>query len=267
MASRWPTWEAWLTCLAIGGALAGAVAFFGDVRATFPVVALVVLACLACAPVPALRRVLLILGALGAVSLLAALFTPVLRPALAALTERDAPEAADVVLVLGGGVSCGSAQLEATSAARLTRGLELWRAGYAPVLTVSEQSGAFGGAACPKVSALETARIGRLYGGAGPRLEVLRDVTDTADEARRAGGLARRFGWRRALLVTSPLHSRRAAALFRAQGLEVRSVPADEPRFDLALPRASDRLQALRVVLYEGLSRLKAQFGTRLRSP
>ncbi len=258
----WPTWEAWLTCLALGGALAGAVALFGGVRATFPVVAVVVLVCLACAPLPLLRRGLLALGALAAALLLVTLFTPILRPALTALTELGAPAPADAIVVLGGGVSCGSAQLEATSAARLTRGLELWRAGYAPLLTVSEQSNLFGGASCPKIAGLEQAEVKRLYGGTGPHLEVLRNVTDTADEARRAGGLARQLGWRRVLLVTSPSHSRRAAKLFRAQGLTVISVPADEPRFDLTLPQPADRLEALRVVLYEVLSRLRA----RLRS-
>ena len=256
-----------MTCLALGGACAGAVAFFGGVRATFPVVALAALVCLACAPLPALRRSLLMLSALAAALLLTTLFTPVLRPALSALSEAGAPVPADAIVVLGGGVSCGSAQLMASSAARLTRGLELWRAGYAKTLTVSEQSSALGGAACPKIAALEAARVRRLYGEAGPRLQVLRGVTDTGDEARRAGALARKLGWRRVLLVTSPWHSGRAAALFRAQGLTVISVPANEPEFDLTLAQPRDRLEAARVVLYEGLSRLKAQLGRWRRPP
>ena len=66
------------------------------------------------------------------------------------------------------------------------------------------------------------------------------------------------------LLVTSPSHSARAAALFRAQfaatnlRTEVISVPAEEWRFSVTGETAQDRLLGLNVVLYEYLSRAKA---------
>ena len=62
--------------------------------------------------------------------------------------------------------------------------------------------------------------------------------------AARVRDLARARGWTRVLLVTSPSHSRRAAALFRSQGVTVVSIPAQEWRFDQALTQPSDRLVA-----------------------
>jgi uncharacterized SAM-binding protein YcdF (DUF218 family) len=50
---------------------------------------------------------------------------------------------------------------------------------------------------------------------------------DTYDEALRVRNLAAERGWKRVLLVTSANHQRRASATFRAQGLEVISVPCN----------------------------------------
>ncbi|AFZ68396.1 YdcF family protein [Deinococcus peraridilitoris] len=252
------SWETWAACFATGCAWAGLAAFLGEVRAPLALLAGIMLLCLICAVWSGTRRALLVISVLGGALLLTVLLFPVLRPALRQLERREAPQAADAIVVLGGGLSCGSAQLEASSAARLTRGLELWRAGYAPVLTLSEQAQIYGNSACPKVSALSRGQIERLYGQDGPRTLILRQVTDTHDEAVRVRELARLHGWQRVLLVTSPSHSRRAAALFDREGLQVVSVPAEEPRFDGTLPLASDRLYALRVVTYEVLSRVKA---------
>jgi uncharacterized SAM-binding protein YcdF (DUF218 family) len=50
---------------------------------------------------------------------------------------------------------------------------------------------------------------------------------DTYDESLRVRSLAAERGWKRILLVTSANHQRRASATFRAQGLEVISVPCN----------------------------------------
>ncbi|GAA5511404.1 hypothetical protein Dcar01_00113 [Deinococcus carri] len=246
---------------ATGAALAVLAAYLGEVRGTVPLLLALPLAGGLAGAFPLTRWVLQIGSGVLAVLLALCLLTPVLRAPLAALTLAQPPVRADAIVVLGGGVHCGARALEASSLARLLRGLELWRAGYAPVLTVSEQSGLIGPANCVKMSELERAHIAALYPRGGPQVLTLRHVTTTRDEAARVRDLARERGWRRVLLVTSPSHSLRAARLFAAQGVNVVSVPAPETRFDEALLLPSDRLAVLRVLLYEGLSRVKAGVG------
>jgi len=73
-------------------------------------------------------------------------------------------------------------------------------------------------------------------------------------EAVAVARLLRERGWKRVLAVTSPLHSRRAAASLEAQGIEVASCPSMEPRFDVnALRPGGDRLEAFGHALHERL--------------
>ena len=254
-------WRGALGGLAVGAALGLLAAFLGDIRAT-PVLllALLGLGALAGAFRPSRR---LLFGGAGGLALLFALclLTPVLRGPLAALTLAQEPVKADAIVVLGGGVHCGSAGLESSSVARLLGGLRLWQAGYAPVVTVSEQSGIIGPRDCPKMSVLERDLIRQLYGAGGPEVVTLTHVTTTRDEAHRVSVLARERGWQRVLLVTSPSHSRRTAALFAGYGVRAVSVPTFETRYDGSLQTPSDRLFALRTLLYEWISRLKLALG------
>lgn len=251
--------------LAVGAGLALFAALLGDWRATPGVLLGLMGLGAALGAAPLTRR--LLYGGAGGLALLVAvcLLTPVLRGPLDRLIVRDAPARADAIVVLGARVQCGTADPGAALLARLTRGLELWRSGYAPRLTLSEQSDVLG-PDCVKMDVVQRNLVRRLYpvGGypvGGPELLRLADVTTTRDEADRTLALARRLGWKRVILVTSPWHSRRAKALFEGRGLEALSVPAPETGFDLTLPQPDDRLAALRVVLYEGLSRLKARVG------
>ncbi len=246
--------------LALGAALGLLAAFLGEVRAPAPLLLALLAVGGLLGAFGTARRVFRVGCGLLVAVLSLTLLTPVLRGPLNALTLSQPPVPADAVVVLGGGVQCGTRALAPTSAARLARGLELWRAGYAPRLTVSEQSAVFS-ATCPKISGIMGAQVRALYPSAGPEVLTLRNVTTTRDEAARVRDLARAGGWTRVLLVTSPSHSRRAAALFRASGLTVTSVPADETLYDPTLPLPSDRLYALRTLLYEGLSRVKAALG------
>ncbi|WP_261663695.1 YdcF family protein [Deinococcus sp. Marseille-Q6407] len=198
---------------------------------------------------------------LGAAALVyaAALFTPLVPHAMAALTEAQAPAPADAIIVLGGGLNCAEGTPAPASAARLSRGIDLWRAGYAETLVLSSQSDVLSPASCPRLSDLEAAQLRRWF-AVPPRLLTLQNVTDTADEARQAAGLEAQHGWKRVLLVTSPSHSARAAALFRRElKAEVLSVPAEEWSFSPSGLTAYDRLRGLNVVLYESLSRVKAR--------
>ncbi|MPY66177.1 YdcF family protein [Deinococcus sp. SDU3-2] len=246
---------------AIGAALAVLATYLGEIRGTAPLLlALVVGGGLAGAFTPARRGLRVGSGGLAAVLALC-LLTPVLRAPLAGLVLSQSPVRADAIVVLGAGVQCGTGTLDPHSLARLVRGLELWRAGYAPRLTVSEPSGLLGPANCPPLSDLQRAHIRALYPSGGPEVLTLRRVTTTRDEAARVRALAHERGWRRVLVVTSPSHSRRATRLVASGGVEAVSVPAGETRFDMTLPLPFDRLAALRVVLYEGLSRVKAGVG------
>jgi uncharacterized SAM-binding protein YcdF (DUF218 family) len=56
---------------------------------------------------------------------------------------------------------------------------------------------------------------------------VVRGAATTADEARRVSSFAREKGWKRLILVTSAFHMRRAAMLFRREGLSVIPFPVD----------------------------------------
>ncbi|WP_189007938.1 YdcF family protein [Deinococcus malanensis] len=246
---------------ALGCALATLAAFLGEVRMPAPLVLLLIIAGAVAAWFPLTWRVMQVGCVLLAGVLALCLLTPVLRAPLRALILAESPVPADAIVVLGGGVQCGTRTQAPGSAARLMRGLELWRAGYAKVVTVSEPSGLIGPADCPRLSALQRDQITALYPRGGPEVLTLLRVTTTRDEAARVRRLAEARSWERVLLVTSPSHSRRAAGLFRSYGLNVASVPASEPLFDTTLPLPSDRLYALRVLLYEGLSRVKARLG------
>jgi uncharacterized SAM-binding protein YcdF (DUF218 family) len=57
-------------------------------------------------------------------------------------------------------------------------------------------------------------------------LHFVRHVFSTREEAVAFATLAKAQGWRRVLLVTSPLHTRRACATFEAAGLSVECRPA-----------------------------------------
>lgn len=249
---------------AIGAALGTLAAFLGEVRAPESLLLLLTVAGGLAGAFPLSCRVLHWGAGLLSLLLALCLLTPVMRGPLNALSLEQRPQTADAIVILGGGVQCGTRGLAASSQTRLLAGLELWRAGYAPVVTVSEQSDLFS-ATCPKMSVIEREVIRKLYPQHGPQVLTLNNVTTTRDEAARVRDLAQQRNWTRVLLVTSPSHSRRAAGMFAAQldarGVSVISVPAPETRFDATLPLPSDRLYALQVVLYEWLSRAKQGVG------
>jgi len=79
-------------------------------------------------------------------------------------------------------------------------------------------------------------------------------VHDTRDEAKAVARLFAERGLQSLILVTSPTHTRRAAATFERQGLTVIASPAVETLFDLeTLDTPDDRLRAWGSVLHERL--------------
>lgn len=144
---------------------------------------------------------------------------PLLRALPPLLVTRDAPRPADALVVLAGD----------EYGRRLTYAVELWRQGLiaeGPLVTT-------GGVLYDELSWARAMRAHALrLGVPGERIVALDRGVTTAEEARLALELLADRGSKTVLLVTSPYHSGRAAALFRAEaaprGIEVVSCPGPD---------------------------------------
>jgi uncharacterized SAM-binding protein YcdF (DUF218 family) len=156
-------------------------------------------------------------GALGAAA--AAVFAPALLQAAGDfLVIRDSLEPADAVIAISGD---GTGERAAAAAA-------LVLAGYGRWLIVS---GSADGAAAAM------ARVAMRAGVPEGRILVDDRAESTVQNARNSARLLRRHRLRRAILVTSPYHTRRAAMAFREEfrrwGLEVRVTATEHSFFDV----------------------------------
>jgi uncharacterized SAM-binding protein YcdF (DUF218 family) len=191
-----------------------------------------------------LRRLAGLAAVLLALLWAAVSFTP-LAPWLAeGLVRRDPVEAADAVFVFASRVQRdGDPTSDAMS--RLLKGVELVAEGRAPRLVVSEVPPPAGAHAPLARAWLER------FAGRGEVVSVGR-IVNTRDEAVALGRLFRQRGWTRVLAVTSPTHTRRAAAALEKEGLVVFAVPAVETRFDLErLDWPGDRRAAFAAIAHE----------------
>ena len=187
-------------------------------------------------------------------------FTPLTSRMAEGLVRRDPVEAADAVFVFSSRIQeDGDPTSDAMS--RLLKGVQLVAEGRAPRLLVSElppPSGAYAPLARAWVQNL--ARRGEV-------LSVGR-ILNTHDEAVALAKLFRERGWTRVLAVTSPTHTRRAAATLEAQGLTVFAVPAVETRFDLErLDWPGDRRAAFAAIAHERVGLVVYQRRGWVRSP
>jgi len=192
-------------------------------------------------------RWLLGLGVAGLLVLWTAVAYTGLCPWLAKdLVRRDAPEPADAVFVLGSRVQLDD-DLTDEALSRLVHGLELLQQGLAPRLVLSELPPPF-----PSHS--EAAR--RLMDDLAMHQEILSvgETTNTHTEAVAVGKLYREQGWSRLLVVTAPLHSRRACASLEHEGVNVLCSPSVERSFDLeAMTEPDGRLLAFSGIMHERL--------------
>lgn len=187
--------------------------------------------------------------AAGAVGLLVGLwfvvaYTPVTSWMAEGLVRRDPVQAADAVFVFGSRVQLDG-DPTAAAMSRLLRGVELVADGRARYLIVSELRGRHG-----RYTPLARDWVGRC----APKAEVLTvgPIHNTRAEAVAVERLFRKRGWRRVLAVTSPTHTRRAAATLETQGLEVIAVPSVETEYDLELlDRPGDRREAFDSIAHE----------------
>lgn len=151
---------------------------------------------------------------------------------LSPLEARYAPVAleelpsADVIVVLGGATE-GASRFDSRgnlnqASERLLRGLELYRAGKAPIVLLS------GGASPPKrPEAFYMAQWLQDLGMPPSALLVETDSLTTYDNALYTAGILQSKGLKSVLLVTSAAHMRRALATFRKQGIDPIPVATD----------------------------------------
>jgi len=216
------------------------VSYFGDRTYLVPPIALLC-ALLWLTP---LRRLVAAAVALLALLWLVVSFTP-LTPWLAqGLVRRDAVGPADAVYVFASRVQeDGDPTSDAMS--RLLKGVELVAEGRAPRLLVSEIPPPAGPYAPLARAWLAT------FARRGEVVSVGR-IRNTREEAAAVARLCRERGWARVLAVTSPTHTRRAAAALEKEGLVVSAVPSIETRFDLErLDWPGDRREAFAAVAHE----------------
>lgn len=184
----------------------------------------------------------------GLLAFTAALFvvvsmTPVFPRAARSLIRRDTLRKADAVIVLGSATT-QERKLDRTAFVRMVDGMRLIHDGWAPTLVRTEVGGPF-----PKPQA-DVAQLAELCGN--PPIEVVGPVYSTRDEATKFADLAQRRGWKSVIVVTSPYHTARAAAVFRKTDLTVISYPSVEREFAPSNPRTTrERVEVFRWWLYE----------------
>jgi uncharacterized SAM-binding protein YcdF (DUF218 family) len=171
-------------------------------------------------------------------------YTPVTSWMAEGLVRRDRLRAADAVFVFASRIQDdGDPTSDAMS--RLLKGVELVAEGRTRYLVVSEIRGHQG-----RYTPIARDSVRRF----APKAEVLTvgPIHNTHGEALAVERLFKERGWTRVLAVTSPTHTRRAAATLEAQGLEVIAVPSVETDFDLELlDRSGDRRAAFSSIAHE----------------
>jgi uncharacterized SAM-binding protein YcdF (DUF218 family) len=135
----------------------------------------------------------------------------------------DTLPTADAIVILGGGSAPSRYEADGVhltiAGDRILMAHELFRLQKAPVLLLGGNANKLDG-----VIRVESEIVRELLTHLGVPSEAsipLGTNQDTHDEALKVKALAAERGWHRILLVTSANHMRRAAGVFRAQGLEV----------------------------------------------
>lgn len=143
--------------------------------------------------------------------------------------SMQATEPAEVIVLLGGAmrgdVHMGSLPDMNQQADRLVKAVSLYRAGKAPMVLLS------GGAHPENRPEAQQMKDLLQVMGVPPQAMLLESRSRTTyDNARYTAEILRARDIKRIILVTSGFHMRRAAAVFRAQGLEVQAAPTDFQR-------------------------------------
>ncbi|MFL5465524.1 MAG: YdcF family protein [Gemmatimonadaceae bacterium] len=176
-------------------------------------------------------------------------YTPLVKSMAEQFVRRDpVPARADAIAVLSMGLTADGL-MRSETLDRLLTGLQLANRGVAPVMLVSQERRRFGGesvsdsADLQNVVALARAEIPIIF---------VDSIFTTRTEALRMKAVAQQHGWTSLIVVTSPMHSKRACATFEAVGFKVACTPAEVRQSGLyERANAEDRLRAFRSWLYE----------------
>lgn len=173
-------------------------------------------------------------------------YGPLSRLLLTGLVRSDALRPADAVLVLGSRMQ-KDGDPTAAQLSRLFHGLELVKDGLAPRLIITE---------LPPPFASQRPFAESLLKRFKPEVELvdLGPTVNTHDEAVMTGEYLNKRGLSRVIVVSSPTHTFRGAAVLEAQGLDVMASPARETGFDLeTLDRPGERLASFGAAIHEHL--------------
>lgn len=197
-----------------------------------------------------LNRISLGVGVALTILLLVVAYTPIVRGQTSRFIRNDPlPVGADAVMVLSAGIS-DEGLISPAAADRLIKGLELVRSGAAPVLVVTREAYFVGGHIVS--SRQDQERIVALTPNGLSHMIVAGVTHSTRDEALRARDLFRARKWKRIVVVTSPMHTRRACAAFEKVGVTVSCAASEVRDFSFkALDTPYDRVAAFQLWLYE----------------
>jgi uncharacterized SAM-binding protein YcdF (DUF218 family) len=181
-------------------------------------------------------------------------YTPVMFGVASGWVRDDPlPPAADAIVVLSASVKSDGA-LNAEGVERLLTGLELFQRLLAPRIFTTAVESEF-----PNGVRMSTADQKRLIqlGGAAAAWTSLTGVFTTRDEALQAATQLP-AGAHTVIVVTSPMHTRRACATFEAVGFKVICKAATEHHFVTWHPLVpTDRLESFGAYVYERLGMVK----------
>ena len=146
-----------------------------------------------------------------AVILLIATFTDVNSLLIKPLVHNDVPLPSDVVIILGGGIIHDTHSLPWGVEERMAKGVELYKAGYAPKIIVAGGIVHYGGEAESEIMAPYAEWLGV------PAENIIQEnkSKDTHTNALNSTKIMQDRGWQRAIVVTSDFHSSRACRIFK----------------------------------------------------
>ena len=198
--------------------------------------------------------ILLALNGLLALVYTLVAYTPIMTRIAPKWVRADPlPASADAIVVLSALVLSDSAMnVEGTE--RLLSGLELLQRGIAPRLFTTKVEGEYSGGSLSSTPDQE--RLVRVA-GASPAWTVLEGVFTTRDEAVQSA-VKLPEGARTLVVVTSPMHTRRACATFEMVGFKVACYPARARHHSTWVPLTpNDRIAAFADYIYERLGMVK----------
>ncbi|HSB53013.1 MAG TPA: YdcF family protein [Gemmatimonadales bacterium] len=186
-------------------------------------------------------------------TLLLVAWTPVVEGPVHRMIRRDAPgpQPLDAILVLSGNVT-GDGFLGSAALDRLVAGISQAKERGVRHLIISRVYVTMGRDTIS--SEADEMRLARRF-ASDLDVHSLGTVRTTREEALAVASMARREGWKRLGVVTSPMHSRRACAAVEEAGLAVICLPAAERAY--AVQRIStpgNRVRAFQDWLYEAVA-------------